>query len=666
MSGFAPFRRALTGICCALLMSHALPSAAPAAARQVRVKDPLEGARAALRLLQFDKAIELLGALSRSGNADAQYLLALMYLNGVGTGPDPVRARALLQSSAEHGQAAAAYVLAAELGRDAQASPGAARSWLERSAQLGYVRAVEALKSGKPLLEREPLGESDPTLFSAWVMSCVSRGDVAEIHRLGAAATGVTDEFGRSSLSFAAQRGQAGAAAALIEMGADVRTADRFGTTALMLAAEQTDPALVELLLGHGADSQALDAEKRTALFYAARADRPAAVRLLLHAGALSGARDERGYTALDVALTVGADGAASELRSAGVPQTVAAGPASRQAGKFDPAHPGDLYRGWAPLALAVSRNDTSAVEQLLAAGGDVNLRLPQGDPLIRAALDAHALGSLSLLLKRGAKPTAQDHSRHSVLWLAATRGDRAAIAALLAAGVPADAHAVEEQRPLVAALRAGKTEVVGQLLDAGASVDASDSKGHTPLMLAAAAGEAAMARTLLAHHAQVDAKDDLDRTALWYAASAGSRDVVTGLLAAGARPDAIDAHGLSPLHAAAGQSNAAVLEPLLVSGTPIDRRSLLGDTALLIAAAGGHEEVAQALLARSAGLDLQNSAGDTALIAASRGGHSRVCHLLLAAGDNRALRNGSGVSAEDVASGRGFASIAREIAGKT
>ena len=402
MSGFAPFRRALTGICCALLLSHALPSAAPAAARQVRVKDPLEGARAALRLLQFEKAIELLGALGRSGNADAQYLLALMYLNGVGTGPDPVRARALLQSSAEHGQAAAAYVLAAELGRDAQASPGAARSWLERSAQLGYVRAVDALKSGKPLLEREPLGASDPTLFSAWVMSCVSRGDVAEIRRLGAAAAGVTDEFGRSSLSFAAQRGQARAAAALIEMGADVRTADRFGTTALMLAAEQTDPALVELLLGHGADSQALDAEKRTALFYAARADRPAAVPLLLHAGALSGARDERGYTALDVALTVGADGAASELRSAGVPQTVAAGPASRQAGKFDPAHPGDLYRGWAPLALAVSRNDTSAVEQLLAAGGDVNLRLPQGDPLIRAALDAHALGSLSLLVEAG------------------------------------------------------------------------------------------------------------------------------------------------------------------------------------------------------------------------------------------------------------------------
>jgi ankyrin repeat protein len=659
-------RRLLAGVCCALLVSSALPSAAAAASRQVRVKDPLEGARSALRLLQFDKAMELLGSLALGGNPDAQYLLALMYLNGVGTAVDPVQARRLLQSAAEHGQGAAAYVLSAEIGRDPQASPDAAHSWLERSARLGYVRAVDALKTGKPLLEREPLGASDPALFSAWVMSCVSLGNVTEIRRLGAAATGVTDEFGRSALSFAVQRGQVGAAAALIELGADVRTTDRFGTAALMLAAEQTDPALVELLLQHGADSQALDAEKRTALFYAARADRPAAVTLLLQAGAHAGARDERGYTALDAALTVGADAAAAELRAQGVPQTSIAEPASRQTGKFDPVHPGELYRGWAPLAIAVTRDDTSAIERLLAAGGDVNLRLPQGDPLIRAAMDAHALGSLSLLLKRGAKPTAQDHSGHSVSWLAATRGDVMSLQALLEAGVPADAHAVGEQRPLLAALRAAKPEIVGRLVDAGASVDASDDKGHTPLMLAATAGDVAAVRMLLAHDARVDAKDDLDRTALWYAASAGSRDVVTALLGAGARADAIDAHGLSPLHAAAGQSNAAVLEPLLTSAQVIDRRSLLGDTPLLIAAAGGHDEVARVLLARTAGLDLQNSAGDTALIAASRGGHSRICHLLLAAGANRALRNGSGVSAEDVASGRGFVSIAREIAGRT
>ncbi len=57
-------------------------------------------------------------AAGTAGNPEAQYLLGLMYLNGVGIAADPARSRALLQSAAEHGQGAAAYVLASELARD--------------------------------------------------------------------------------------------------------------------------------------------------------------------------------------------------------------------------------------------------------------------------------------------------------------------------------------------------------------------------------------------------------------------------------------------------------------------------------------------------------------------------------------------------------------------
>ena len=78
-------------------------------------KDPLEPARAALRTLQYSKAIDLLNSPSSVGNPDARYLLGLIYLNGVGVIADPVRARALLQDAADHGQGAAAYVLAGEL-----------------------------------------------------------------------------------------------------------------------------------------------------------------------------------------------------------------------------------------------------------------------------------------------------------------------------------------------------------------------------------------------------------------------------------------------------------------------------------------------------------------------------------------------------------------------
>src|SRR6202790_5815744 len=264
----------IAALCCAMSLS-----AAAAPAKHVAPKDPLEPARAALRTLQFDKAIALLSAAGDTGNADAQYLLGLMYLNGVGHVADAARGRTLLQSAAERGQGAAAYVLAGELARDPAAAPESARQWLERSAKIGYYRAAEALKSGRPLLDRESVGASDPTLLTAWAIDCARKNDAAELRRLGGATVAIRDEFGRGPLSHAAGAGAGAAALALLELGADIRAVDHAGTTALMIAAERNDAAMTELLLQHGADPQTADAERRTALFYAARADQPATIR---------------------------------------------------------------------------------------------------------------------------------------------------------------------------------------------------------------------------------------------------------------------------------------------------------------------------------------------------------------------------------------------------
>ena len=249
------YRRSIAALCCVIGLS-----AAAAPAKQSKPKDPLEPARAALRTLRFNKAIELLSSAGNAGNADAQYLLGLMYLNGVGIASDPTRGRALLQSAAEHGQGAAAYVLAGEFAREPEAPPSLAREWLERSAKLGYVRAAEAIQSGRPLLDRESVGAANPTLLTAWVIDCTRKNDAAELRRLGAASAGVRDEFGRGALSYAAEAGTVDAATALLDLGADIRAVDQAGTTPLMIAAEQPNTEMTELLLQHGADGRAADA----------------------------------------------------------------------------------------------------------------------------------------------------------------------------------------------------------------------------------------------------------------------------------------------------------------------------------------------------------------------------------------------------------------------
>jgi ankyrin repeat protein len=654
--------RSLTALCCLVSLS-----AGAAPAKSGKPVDPVEPARAALRMLQFDKAKGLLTSAGLAGNANAQYLLALMYLNGVGVMPDPSRAHTLLESAADHGHAAAAYVLSAELAHHPDAAAGSARHWLERSAKLGYALAEEALKSGRPLLDRESVGASEPTLLAAWVIDCARKNDPAELRRLGVASVGVRDEFGRDALTHAAAADSVAAATVLLELGADVHAADQAGTTALMIASERPDTAMAELLLQHGADPQAADREQRTALFYAARANRSATLQALHRADAALDARDARGYNALDDALAVGADAAAAQLRSLGVHANLMTGELKRANGKFDPSHPGVNYRGWPALALAVSRDDAAGVQQLLSAGGDVNLRVPPGDPLVHVAILAHATDSLSLLLAHGANALAGDHSGHSVLWLAATRNDLAAVKALLSAGVNPDAHATNESTPLLAALGATNAEeLVKLLLDAGASPDSANAQGHTPLMIASSGGQVAPLRFLLAHHARTASQDREHRTALWYAAAGGSRDCVAALLDAGATQEADDVSGLTALHAAAAQTDAAVLTALLTSDGRLDRRSSSGDTPLLIAAATGHTDAVRALLALKPDLNVQNHAGDTALITASRGGHTAICQILLAAGANVSLRNGAGVSAADIATGRGFAAIAKELKNKS
>jgi ankyrin repeat protein len=655
-----PRTRRLIAIVCSCAAMQA--AAAPGNKRTVP-KDPLEPARAALRTLQFDKALALLGSAGNSGSTDAQYLLGLMYLNGVGTLADPQRGQALLRSAAEHGHGAAAYVLAGELARDPGAAPDAARQWLDRSAKAGYYRAIEALRSGRPLLDRESVGASDPLLLVPWVMDCALKNDAVELRRLGPVSATVRDDFGRGALSYAARASSKAAAGALLELGADVRAADREGTTALMLAAEKADGATVELLLQRGADPQAVDSEQRTALFYAARANRADNIATLQRAGALLDARDSRGYNALDTAIIVGAEGASNQLRAAGVRGKVTAA-AGRRNGKFDPARPGEIYRGWTPLALAVSRNDTSAVQQLLEGGGDPNWRPPQADPLLHVAVNARALQILPLLLARGANAAAADHAGHSVLWLAAIRNDAGLAQALLNAGVAPDTHAAGEGTALLAALRAPHSEVARMLIAAGANAETTDANDRTPLMLACAAGDADLASVLIGRHVKIDAEDREHRTALMHAAGAGSPDVVALLLAAGASASAVDNRKLTALHVAAAQPGAGVFAPLMAADLPVNRRDETGNTPLMIAAATGHVEVVEYLLTHSPNLDIQNKSGDTALIAASRGGYATICQMLLAAGANKSLRNGAGVSAGDVAVGRGFAAIAKQLAG--
>jgi TPR repeat protein len=114
-------------------VSAAASKKAPTLERHEVRTDKLAVAHAALRSLQFDKAVKALSDMH--GNPDAQQLLGLMYLNGVGVVPDAAHAHALLTASADGGNGAAAFVLAGEAARDPAQPPEVAQRWLQRATQ---------------------------------------------------------------------------------------------------------------------------------------------------------------------------------------------------------------------------------------------------------------------------------------------------------------------------------------------------------------------------------------------------------------------------------------------------------------------------------------------------------------------------------------------------
>src|SRR5437762_2830981 len=79
--------------------------AAGAALAVSRPPDPLDGVKTSIRLKNFAAAATELQKLAAGGNPDAQYLLAVFYLNGVSGPRDPATAKTWLEKAANKGSA---------------------------------------------------------------------------------------------------------------------------------------------------------------------------------------------------------------------------------------------------------------------------------------------------------------------------------------------------------------------------------------------------------------------------------------------------------------------------------------------------------------------------------------------------------------------------------
>jgi ankyrin repeat protein len=256
-------------------------------------------------------------------------------------------------------------------------------------------------------------------------------------------------------------------------------------------------------------------------------------------------------------------------------------------------------------LLDATEAGDRATALALLAQGGDVNARGPDGSSALLWATYNGDLDLVKRLIAAGADVDAKNDFGAFALSEAAIAGSAPIVEALLDAGADVDAVNPEGETALMAVARAGNVEAARLLLRAGADANAIELWGRqSALMWAAAQGQPEMIKLLVASGADVDARGavrnwerkvikeprpkDMNQggfTPLLYAAREGCIECAKELVAGGAALDLPDPHRVTPLNMALLNLHFDLAAYLIETGADIEMWDLYGRTPLYLAA---------------------------------------------------------------------------------
>jgi ankyrin repeat protein len=363
---------------------------------------------------------------------------------------------------------------------------------------------------------------------------------------------------GTSALHWAVSRGDAELVQALLAKGAKADVANEFGSTPLLEAAKLPDAKIVKMLLDAGAKVDSANLDGETALMVAINRADLASVEMLIAKGAnvnnvekfhnqtplmYASASDRYGAEMVKALLAKGADVKPRALYSDWPSQVT--------------SEPRTQYRstgGLNALLYAARGGCYYCVEQLIAAGANVNLPTPEGVTPLMTALDNSHNDIAKLLLDKGANPHVWDWWGRTAIYIAVDRKPAAGGAAPLGgfAGGPGagkggpgagkggpgrgagqgSAEGANRSGPAVSSL-----EMINILLDAGVDPN-HEMNFHRPNAPARGRFQ--------------DNQLSTGTTALFRAVQLNDEESVKALLAKGANPD-INSMGFSAFLLAAG-----------------------------------------------------------------------------------------------------------------
>ncbi|HEX7151658.1 MAG TPA: ankyrin repeat domain-containing protein [Thermoanaerobaculia bacterium] len=201
-------------------------------------------------------------------------------------------------------------------------------------------------------------------------------------------------------------------------------------------------------------------------------------------------------------------------------------------------------------LAAAVENRDDDTIAALKA-GADPNAADPErsGRTALMAAAGAGRTASLEQLLAAGANINAKDKDGWTALMYAAVGGEWQTLEPLIAKKADLEATDKDGYTAFTMALVQGKGGIAERLIKAGANTTKPTAKGYTPLIIATTGRDLKSVRLVLEHtKADVNGRDDEGWTPLEMAAYYGDSQVAMDLLRHGADPSLKDKEGKTAL----------------------------------------------------------------------------------------------------------------------
>jgi ankyrin repeat protein len=617
-----------------------------------------------IRTRHYSKAVTQLAPLVKSGDAEAQFLLAGLYRSGKGTKKDLDRAMGLYEKAAKSGHADAQYTLASLL--EKRGDIDQAFFWYHEAADQGQRKAQRKLKAARNA--KENLKSQD--LDSDKVFSAIIHNDIQQIKTLIDAGYdfNIQDDSARSPLIAALLAEHKELADLLLPVTKNLKHADKNQNQAIHVATANSYDDIVQKLLNKNVDINARDNLGNTPLLIAIRHDDARLTKLLLNNKADYNLDNKRRVSALELAQTRADPDVKKVFAQKGIKfegkQRLTSNVSIKDFEKSI-SQSSSLYKGWPILSIACLLGEEDIAQQLLKQGANVNASDSSGFTALHRASSKNQVKTVKLLLANGAVINAKNDKGETPVFLAAETGGLETVEYLVAKGADTSILSSNKTSPLAVAISNQRNKVA--MLLAEQDLDAVSL--HTAAMLSIQKSLQNVSLKLIPRDKLINEVDNNKHSLLWFSADKGmEKSVAAILLNKSVDLNQKDSKGFSPLSRAVLKGHTKIARLLIAIGADINTKTSEKNTLLMQSVISGEKDMTQYLIDKKLDINAKNNSGETALMLAAGAGNNDLVEILIAAGADIQTRNQDDLSAYEIALNAGkkdTAELIREKSGR-